>query len=208
MKKLIKISFVLIVSFLTTYTKAEVQMLFIGDSLTAGYGIAKEKAFPSLIAEKFKEKKLDVKILNGGVSGSTSASVESRLRWYLKAKPNILFLAIGANDGLRGVKASATKENIKKTIELALSNKIEVILAGMKLPPNYGKDYIMEFEEIYPSLAKKYKLTYLPFLLEGVAANTKFNQEDGIHPNEQGHQIVANHVFDIVYEVVEKMEKK
>lgn len=183
-------------------TFAQTSILFIGDSLTAGYGIAKEKSFPNLIEKKLTEQKFDVKILNGGVSGSTSASVESRLKWYLKAKPEYLFLAIGANDGLRGVATKATRENIDKTIKLALKNNIKVILAGMKLPPNYGGTYIKEFELIYQDMQKNYKLDYVEFLLEGVAGNQKYNQEDGIHPNEEGHQIIAKNLEPLFVKIL------
>lgn len=185
-----------------SFTFGKTSILFIGDSLTAGYGIAKEKSYPSLLEKKLIAQQIDVKILNGGVSGSTSASVESRLKWYLKAKPDFLFLAIGANDGLRGVATKSTRENIEKTINLALKNNIKVIIAGMKLPPNYGKDYIKDFEIIYKDMKKKYDLEYIEFLLDGVAGIGKYNQEDGIHPNEEGHQIIASNIEPILVRIL------
>ena len=174
-------------------------ILVLGDSLTEGYGNRKEESYPDLLEKriqsdpKFAAKKYTV--LNGGVSGSTSASAQSRLKWYLKAKPGILILVMGANDGLRGLKVSETKSNLSRTIELAQQNKIKILLGGMKMPPNYGAAYTHEFEALFSSLAKTYKISLVPFLLEGVAGKSELNIEDGIHPNSKGHAIIAKTVF-------------
>jgi acyl-CoA thioesterase-1 len=170
-------------------------ILFIGDSLTAGYGVSQKSNFPSLIGNKLKSENISVKIVNASISGSTSASSHSRLRFYKKLRPSILFLALGANDGLRGVPAKQTKLNLEKTIQLAQSWKTKVILAGMKVPPNYGEVYRREFEAMYPALAKKYKVTLVPFLLHNVAGEKSLNQGDGIHPNEAGNKIMAETVY-------------
>lgn len=161
-------------------------ILFLGDSLTEGYGIDETKAYPVLVG-----KELGVKILNGSVSGSTTASGLGRLKWFLKAKPTHMLLALGANDGLRGLKLEDSKKHLESIIELAQKNGIDVVLAGMLMPPNYGESYRAQFKSMYEGLAKKYKLDFIPFLLEGVAANPTLNISDGIHPNEAGHEIIA-----------------
>lgn len=161
-------------------------ILFLGDSLTEGYGVDETRAYPVLVG-----KELGVKVLNGSVSGSTTASGHSRLKWFLKARPTHMLLALGANDGLRGLKLEDSKKNLEAIIELAQKNSIKVVLAGMLMPPNYGESYRSEFKTMYEGLAKKYKLEFIPFLLEGVAGNPKLNISDGIHPNEAGHEIMA-----------------
>jgi acyl-CoA thioesterase-1 len=177
------------------------KILFLGDSLTEGYGVARPKTFPSLVTDQLNKRFVvrrmgkRVEPIYGGISGSTSASAPSRLKWFLKAKPHLLFLAMGANDGLRGLPVSELEKNLSATIELAQQEGIDVILAGMKLPPNYGLKNVKEFEAVYPRLAKKYSIPLVPFLLEGVGGETKLNQADGIHPNEAGHSRMADLIF-------------
>jgi acyl-CoA thioesterase-1 len=173
-------------------------IVVLGDSLAAGYGVDKDEAFPSLLEGKFKNDKIDVKFINAGLSGSTSASGPSRMNWQLKAKPTHLLLALGANDALRGINPQDTLESLRKTIKIAQDNKVKVFLIGMKAPPNYGKDFAIKFESIFGQLAKEYKLDLLPFLLEGVAGEPSLNQGDGIHPNAKGQQAVANHVYSFL----------
>jgi acyl-CoA thioesterase I len=173
------------------------KILFLGDSLTAGYGIAKEEAYPALISGSLIRKGFTkVTVVNAGISGSTTASAFSRLRWQLnsKIKPKILILALGANDGLRGHKVENSRKNLVKTISLAKKNKIEVLLAGMKIPPNYGADYTKNFEKMFPEISESENIRLIPFLLDGVAAIPKLNQADGIHPNKDGHKIIAANV--------------
>ena len=179
---------------------ATTKIVFLGDSLTEGYGIAFERAYPALLQEMFTEKKMDIEVINAGVSGSTSAGGKSRLRWYLKAKPDIIFIALGANDGLRGLKISQTKQNLEDIISMALENKLKVIVAGMLLPPNYGETYREEFKQMYEELSKKYKIIFYPFLLEGVGGEKDLNLADGIHPNEKGHQLMAKKLFPFLKE--------
>jgi acyl-CoA thioesterase-1 len=175
---------------------AQTKVLFIGDSLTAGYGIPKEKAYPYLVASTLKSQfKKQIKVINGSVSGSTTASAVSRLKWYQKTKPDILFLALGANDGLRGIDLESSRKNLDKAIKYAKELKIKVILAGMMIPPNYGPDYTKAFLRIYKDLSENNKVTLLPFLLEGVAAKKDLNLADGIHPNEKGHEVMAKIVI-------------
>ncbi len=174
------------------------QIVFIGDSLTEGYGIPQEKSFPSIISSKFKNKKIKVKITNAGSSGSTSASAPGRVKWILKSNPNIVFIALGGNDGLRGINLQATENNLQQAITLALNRKIKVILAGVRIPTNYGPKYRKQFENIYISLAKKNNVTFIPYILKGVAGIKSLNLPDQIHPNEKGHQVIADNIFPII----------
>lgn len=192
----IKIAAIFMLMAINYSALAQSTVLFIGDSLTAGYGVKKEKSYPSLIQDQLNSNhKIEAKIINGSISGSTSASALSRLRWYLKSKPNILLLALGANDGLRGLDIAATKKNLEDTILLAKEHKVQVILIGMQMPPNYGKEYTQSFKRMYDQLIQEHQLKSVPFLLEKVAGEKDFNQEDGIHPNEKGHEQMAKNVM-------------
>lgn len=173
-------------------------ILFLGDSLTEGYQLSKEEAYPAVIERTLKRKFKDIKIINGGVSGATTASGLKRMDWYLKAKPDFMVLALGANDGLRGMKIDQTEKNLSSVIEKAQERGITVILAGMKMPTNYGEPYRSQFENIFPKLAKKYSLKLIPFLLEGVGGQPKLNLPDGIHPNPKGHEIMAKTVLKVL----------
>ena len=177
--------------------QAKTTIVFLGDSLTEGYGLEKTEAFPFLFQQALKAKGYkDIKVINAGISGSTSASAPSRLKWYLRIKPTILVLALGANDGLRGVNPQAMKKNLATTIQLALDRNIQVVLAGMKIPRNYGSQYTREFESVYPELAEEFKIPLIPFLLDGVATHPEMNLPDGIHPNSKGHQIIAKRILE------------
>lgn len=174
-------------------------ILFLGDSLTEGHNLSKEFSYPTVVGNMLSKKgHKDIKILNGGVSGSTTASGLSRLRWFMKAKPNILVLALGANDGLRGTKLESTEKNLRAIVTMAQANKIKVILCGMMLPPNYGKSYTQKFSKIFLDISKEYKLKTVPFLLKGVAGNKELNLADGIHPNEKGYEVVAKNILEVL----------
>lgn len=175
--------------------KQTISIVILGDSLTDGYGIEKEKAFPSLLEKALNDLGYNIKIVNAGISGSTSSSAPSRLRWLVKQKPNVLFLALGSNDGLRGVDSAETKKNLLNTIQIAEQNNVLVWLAGMKIPPNYGLEYTRQFEALFADLAKEKKIPFFPFLLEGVAAKPELNQADKIHPNEKGHALIAKNLL-------------
>lgn len=190
-----KLTYFILLFFLTQAASGASTLLFLGDSLTEGYGVPKEKSYPSLVVSDLKKKGLKIKLLNGSVSGSTTASGLSRLRWFLKAKPSILILALGANDGLRGVKLSDSEKNLRGIIQLARDNKVKVVLAGMLLPMNYGEKYRTNFEKMYKKLEVEFSLVKIPFLLDGVGGEAKLNQEDGIHPNEAGHEKIAQTVL-------------
>lgn len=184
--------------FLFSFSLQAQTILFLGDSLTEGYRLSKEESYPSLVEEKLKLKHPKVKVINGGVSGATTASGLKRLDWYLKAKPDIMVLALGANDGLRGLKIEQTSKNLSLVIEKAQERGMKVILAGMKMPTNYGEPYRTNFEKVFTDLARKYKIKLIPFLLEGVGGNPKLNLPDGIHPNAQGYEVVAKNVLAVL----------
>lgn len=173
-------------------------VLFLGDSLTEGHDLAKEDAFPAVVEKELKPKFPTLKIINGGVSGATSASGLKRLNWYVKANPDIIVLALGANDGLRGFDLKETQKNLVSIIEKAKSEKIQIVMVGMKMPVNYGEPYRTNFEKMFPELAKKYNLPLIPFLLEGVGGNPKLNNPDGIHPNPEGHKVLAKTVRKVL----------
>ena len=178
-----------------------VKVVILGDSISAGLGVEPEQAFPFLVQDMLKQKGfLSVKIINGSISGSTTAGAASRLKWYLRTRPDILILALGANDGLRGLSTDLMTQNLEKSIILAKQNGIKVILAGMKIPPNYGAEYAKAFETSFVSLVQKHDLPFIPFILKDVAGKAFLNQADGIHPNPDGHKIIAATVFDILLE--------
>ena len=171
------------------------KIVFLGDSLTAGLGLPSTQSFPSLIGQKLKEKGLEYEIVNAGVSGDTSAGGLRRLDWSLDGNVRVLILALGANDGLRGLATSEMKKNLAAVLDRARERNVPVILAGMEAPPNYGPDYTREFRNVYSDLAAEYKVRFIPFLLQGVAGNASLNQGDGIHPNTRGAEIVADLVW-------------
>lgn len=193
---LISLIILLNIQIALTNENEEKKILILGDSLTAGYGIDQQDAFPAVLERKIHESGYkNYRVINAGVSGSTSASGKSRLNWFLKSKPNILILILGANDGLRGLKLEESKQNLDEIIQMAKNQGIVVVLGGMLLPVNYGQEYRSQFQEMYESLHKKHNLVFIPFVLKDVGGVKDLNIADGIHPNTKGHQIVANTVF-------------
>lgn len=180
------------------------RVVFLGDSLTEGYGVAKEKAYPALLESKITATKMNWQVINAGVSGSTSASAKSRMDWQLKSKPELIVIALGANDGLRGFKPEDTRKNLEEAILKAKAAGVKVVLVGMQMPPNYGDQYRDIFKNMYPALAKKHGVELIPFLLDKVAGEKELNLEDGIHPNEKGYVIVAETVWKILKPILEK----
>lgn len=173
------------------------RVLILGDSITEGYGISRQSSFTAVLKELLKKRgHTDVEVVEAGVAGATSSNGLSSLNWQLrKGAPKIMVLELGANDGLRGLSPREMKKNLRDTIDLAKKNGIRVLLAGMKAPPNYGKNYVNEFDSVFPELAREEKIPLIPFLLENVAGEPTLNQEDGIHPNERGARIVAQNVL-------------
>jgi acyl-CoA thioesterase-1 len=169
-----------------------------GDSLTAGLGVAAEETYPAQLQRRLDSQGLPYRVINAGVSGDTTAGGLRRVDWVLKSRPDIVILELGANDGLRGLKLQETKANLEKIIQRCRDASVRVVLAGMKLPPNYGTEYTKSFEAIYPALAKQFRLPLIPFFLEGVAGSTSLNQADGIHPTSEGYRIIADLVMETV----------
>lgn len=179
-------------------SREETVVVFIGDSLTQGYGVRADEAFPDKVGEILRKGGHKVKVINGGISGSVAAEADRRVRWYLKARPKILVLALGANDGMKGTPPAVIENNLRKAIDLAKKNQIKVVLAGMKMLSNLGPKYVREFEAVYPRLAKSEGIELMPFLLKDVALSKALNQTDMRHPNPQGHAIIAGHVATIL----------
>jgi acyl-CoA thioesterase-1 len=171
-------------------------ILIFGDSLTAGYGLSPEEAFPALVENQLKEAGKSCKVINAGLSGETSAGGLSRIEWVLRQPIDVFMLELGGNDGLRGLPVEQTKKNLQSIIDKvkAKNPNAKIVITGMMVPPNMGTDYTTQFKAIFPELAKKNKATLLPFLLDGVAGDEKLNLPDGIHPNIEGHKIVAKTV--------------
>ena len=171
-------------------------ILIFGDSLTAGYVLSPEEAFPALVENQLKEAGKSCKVINAGLSGETSAGGLSRIEWVLRQPIDVFMLELGGNDGLRGLPLEQTKKNLQSIIDKvkAKNPNAKIVITGMMVPPNMGTDYTTQFKAIFPELAKKNKATLLPFLLEGVAGDEKLNLPDGIHPNIEGHKIVAKTV--------------
>jgi acyl-CoA thioesterase-1 len=174
-------------------------ILILGDSLTEGYGIPPTDAYPYLLQAKLNANlpadSQPYEVINGGVTGSTTSGGATRIDWYLKSPPDFLIIALGGNDGLRGIAPQQTKNNLRKIIQKAQQINVPVLLAGMKLPPNYGSPYLKDFENIFPQLADELEVYLLPFLLEGVGGNPKMNLPDRIHPNSAGHQMMCKTVY-------------
>lgn len=180
------------------------KFVFLGDSLTEGYGVSQDSAFPSLIQEKIKKDQLDWKIISSGSSGSTSTSTLSRLKWIAKEKPDYVMILMGSNDGLRGFAVDEIEKNITAALIWAKENKIKVILGALQMPPNYGSEYAKKYQQLYPKLAKKFDIPLAPFLLQDVAGHKELNQADGIHPNEKGHQIIAENFYKYLKPILKK----
>lgn len=171
------------------------RVVFLGDSLTAGFGLPQSEAFPARLAALMRDEGLPIQVLNAGVSGDTSAGGLRRIDWVLRGKPDIVVIELGANDGLRGLAPEQTAANLRAIIARARAAGARVLLVGMKLPPNYGVEYTSRFEAIYPALALETGVALVPFLLEGVAGDAKLNLNDGIHPTAEGQLRVARTVL-------------
>jgi acyl-CoA thioesterase-1 len=182
-------------------------ILFLGDSITAGYGLDLDQAFPALIQEKIDAKSWNFKVVNAGQSGDTSAGGLNRLDWLLKNRVDILILELGANDGLRGLPAETTRKNLQAIIDRTKGKypEAKVIVAGMKVPPNMGGDYGRKFEAVFADLAKKNKAVLIPFVLEGVGGSRELNLADGIHPTAKGHEIVATNVWKVLEPILRSL---
>jgi acyl-CoA thioesterase I len=185
-------------------------ILFLGDSITAGYGLDPAQAFPALIQEKINARHWNFRVVNAGQSGDTSAGGLGRMDWLLKNRIDVLVLELGANDGLRGLPADTTSKNLQAIIDLTKSKypEVKVIVAGMKVPPNMGGDYGRKFEAVFIDLAKKNRAQLIPFILDGVGGVPKLNLADGMHPTARGHEIVAANVWKVLEPVLASLHGK
>ena len=184
------------------------RLLFFGNSLTAGLGVEPEQAFPALIGEKIDSLSLGYEVINAGLSGETTAGGRSRVGWILRQPVAVFVLELGANDGLRGLPLSATRQNLQGIIDTVRrrSPGAQIVLAGMQIPPNMGQSYAADFKAVYQEIATKNHLVLIPFLLEGVGGHPKLNQADGIHPTPAGHRIVARTVWAVLQPLLKKQD--
>jgi len=180
-------------------------VLVLGDSLAAGLGVDPGEAYPALLQKKADAAGLNFEVINGGISGDTSAGGLSRVHWYLRRKIEVLILELGGNDGLRGVPLAATRTNLQAIIDTAKKAcpDLRIVIAGMRMPPNLGQDYTDAFEKIFPALARENHAALVPFLLEGVGGKPDLNAPDQIHPTAEGHRIVAENVWKILGPMLE-----
>lgn len=182
-------------------------ILFFGDSITAGNGIAKEDAFPTLIQQKIDSLNWNFEVINGGLSGETSAGGLRRIDWLMQNEIDVMVLELGGNDGLRGIDPDDTKRNLRAIIQKARQKNpgIHIMLAGMQVPPNLGEQYVSSFRQIYPTVAEQENVELIPFILKDVGGVDSLNQEDGIHPTEEGHKIVAETVWSQLKTLLQKI---
>jgi acyl-CoA thioesterase I len=180
------------------------RIVFLGDSLTAGYGLAKDESVPSLIAAHLRAQGYAYEVVNAGVSGDTSAGGLSRLDWSLDGDVRVLVIELGANDGLRGLPVDNMKKNLTEVITRAQARGIKVVLTGMEAPPNFGAAYTSEFRRVFPELAREHDVTFVPFYLEGVAGNPALNIADGMHPNAEGSRIIERTIWKTLEPLLEK----
>ena len=195
------LSFVLLlICFYASAQEQNKNILFFGNSLTAGYGLDPQQAFPNLIQLKIDDLNATYTVINAGLSGETSAGGLSRIEWVMNRHIDVFILELGANDGLRGLPLESTRENLQGIIDKVKQKYpgVKIVLAGMMVPPNMGETYSNEFVKIYPELSTKNNATLIPFLLDGVAGNPDLNLPDGIHPNIEGHKIVSDTVWSVI----------
>lgn len=177
---------------------ARPRIVFLGDSLTAGYGLEKQQAVPALLQARLDAAGVDYEVVNAGVSGDTSAGGLRRLDWALDGDVRVLVIELGANDGLRGLPVADLRRNLQTIIDRAKTRGIMVLLTGMEAPPNFGPAYTGEFRRVFPDLAKAEQVAFLPFYLEGVAGVASLNISDGIHPNPEGARIVEANIWKVL----------
>jgi acyl-CoA thioesterase I len=175
-------------------------ILFLGDSLTAGYGVDPSQAYPALIQQKIDSKGWNFRVVNAGQSGDTSAGGLSRLGWLLRSAVDVLVLELGGNDGLRGIPAEVTRKNLQSIIDRTREKypRVRVVVAGMQVPPNMGREYGERFRSIFPELARRNRAALIPFLLDRVGGAAELNLPDGVHPTARGHELVADNVWKVL----------
>jgi len=180
------------------------KLVFLGDSLTSGYTLPEEVAFPALIQSFLDRDGLSWKIVNAGVSGDTTAGGLGRLDWILRGNPQMIFIALGSNDGLRGLPIHHIKKNLENIVRKLKRAGVPMVLAGCLVPSNYGEVYSARFKNLFSGIAQKYDLPFFPFLLEDVAGHPELNLPDGMHPNPTGHKKIAHHVYHYLKPLLNK----
>jgi len=185
-----------------------IRLLYLGDSITAGFGLGEEQAFPALAQKKAEQAGFRTITVNAGVSGDTSTGGLNRINWLLKNRVDILILELGGNDGLRGVDLTLTEANLSAIIEKTKTAwpNVEIVVAGMMVPPNLGHEYTEAFRNMFPKVASRYNATLIPFVLEGVGGIRELNQPDGIHPTAEGHKLVAETVWNVIEPLLESRQ--
>jgi acyl-CoA thioesterase-1 len=183
---------------------ATAKLLVIGDSITAGYGLPADEAFPVKLEAALRKRGYDIKVVNGGISGDTTAGGKARLAWALASKPDYVIIELGGNDGLRGIDPADTRANLDAMLTTLQQAKIPVLLTGMMAPRNLGPDYGKAFDAIFPALAKKHGVLFYPFFLDGIALDPKLNQGDLIHPNPKGVAIIVKRILPSVIKLIGK----
>jgi acyl-CoA thioesterase-1 len=181
-----------------TEASSKPKIVVLGDSITAGYGLSRDQAFPALIQERLETEGYSYEVANAGVPGDTTAGGVRRLDWVLDGDVRILIVALGGNDGLRGLPVTEIRRNLSTIVERALEHGALVLLTGMEAPPNHGEEYTSQFREAYREISLEYDVALMPFLLEGVGGMAEFNQRDGIHPNEEGQALIAKQMWEVL----------
>jgi acyl-CoA thioesterase I len=195
---------VLVSSFATPAFPVDHVIVALGDSLTAGLGVGADEAYPALLESRLRREGFTYRVVNAGVSGDTSAGGLRRIDWALRLSPAIVIVALGANDGLRGQSPGALRDNLTRIVERARAAGARVLIAGMRVPPNYGDDYTRAFAAVYPAVARATGAPLAPFLLEGVAGDPRLNQPDGIHPTAEGQRRIAERLWPYLKPLLEK----
>lgn len=184
--------------------KRSLRILALGDSLTAGYGLAPGQSFPDRLEKALRAEGRDATLLNAGVSGDTTAGGRARLDWALAGKPDLAIVELGANDGLRGLDPKLTRANLDDILKRLEAARVPALLAGMLAPPNYGKTFEAEFNGVFPSLAKDHNVVFYPFFLDGVAGDPRLNQADGMHPSAEGVDVIVRRILPSVRLLMER----
>ncbi len=183
---------------------ADCVIVALGDSLTAGFGVAPDEAYPALLEARLRREGYHYRVVNAGVSGDTTAGGLRRVDWVLREKPEIAIVALGANDGLRGQSVAATRANLAAILDRLHTAGVRVLLTGMRVPLNYGAEFSRDFAAVFTDLGKHPGVTLMPFLLEGVAANARLNQPDGIHPTAEGYHVIADRMYPYLKPLLRK----
>lgn len=175
--------------------RGEGVIVALGDSLTAGLGVAPDEAYPARLEQRLRREGYAYRVINAGVSGDTTAGGLRRVDWVLRSGPEIVIVALGANDGLRGQSPQAMRANLEAIVVRLQTAGARILLTGMRLPPNYGAEFTTQFEAVFPAVARSTRVALMPFLLDGVATDPRLNQPDGIHPTAAGYQVIADRLW-------------